>query len=54
MSYLSLCVQALEQMGTKQPLKYLLDKQMNFNAKAVVAFVSLCVKGTNRIAEINK
>lgn len=56
MSCLSLCVQSLEQISTKQPLKYLLNEQKNFNTKDMMAFVSVCVcvKGTSRVAEINK
>lgn len=35
------CVQPLDQIGTKQPLKYL-NEWMNFNTKDMVALVSLC------------
>lgn len=53
-SYVSLCVQSLKQVSTKQLLKYLLNKQMNSNAKDTVALMSLHVKGTSRAAKINE
>lgn len=51
---MSLYVQPPKQISTTRPLKYLLNKQMNSNAKDMVALLSLHVKGTSRVAKINE